>query len=265
MIDFDPAPLIYLGESLSRVEKVQAGVLLAFVMWDIHEARQTIQGFTGDHQNKVLFSETVANLGDVLVWLNTILPPSERPHQDYVITDAESSELLSSISSIYTTFQNESKRQYLCGLHNQRGYEPSILIEKFEEIFSPECWSSLSTFTKRELKEAGRCLAFERYTAAAFHALRALEAEIRDYACLVLRGHPKKRDLGYMIDEVLAKNGADPKLISALGEIRRLERNPLAHPEAWLDLDEAVGTISLSHTALTRTISDMKRQGLLPT
>ena len=110
--------------------------------------------------------------------------------------------------------------------------------------------------------ECGRCLAFERYTASGFHILRALESEIRDYLIMVTHNMPKKRDWGYYIEE-LEKNNANQKMLTALDNIRNLDRNPLMHPEDWLRKDDAVGLFNLGKTALHRLITDMKKQGLL--
>ena len=261
MIDFNPVPIFSLGYSVAKLERAQEGVGVAFVMYDIHETRAILQAFAADTQH-TMFPETLAKVREVLTLLDVVLPPSEVPQGERTL-GAEASELGMVLDALYTTFETESKRKYLSCLHNQRGYESTILIEKMNDIVSPECWKFFSKFAKREIEECGRCLAFERYTAAGFHVLRAVEAEVRDYVCLVLQAEPLKRDLGHFVD-VLAKNQASDKLISSLNEIRRLDRNPLAHPEAWLDLDDAIGTINLSIAALTRLISDMKRQRLLP-
>ena len=262
MIDFNPVPIFSLGYSVAKLERAQEGVAVAFVMYDFHETRTILQAFAADAQH-TMFPETLAKVGEVLTALDVVLPPSEVPQGERALSAAEAAELWHVLDAVYTTFETESKRKYLVGLHNQRGYESTILIEKMNETVSPECWRYFSEFTKREIRECGRCLAFERYTAAGFHMLRAFESEVRDYVCLVLQAEPLKRDLGYFTD-VLARNQASDKLVSSLNEIRRLDRNPLIHPEASLDLDEAVGIVNLSIAALTRLIADMKRQRLLP-
>lgn len=56
------------------------------------------------------------------------------------------------------------------------------------------------------------------------------------------------------------KNNADPGLVAVLDNIRSLERNPLMHPEDWLDVDEAIAVFTLSNTAITRLISDLRKK-----
>jgi len=263
MIDFDPTPILYLGAGLAKLERVQQGTALVFVMYDVHEARQAVQHFIGNKENAMLFPETVGKLRDVLVWADVILPQNEPPQEIRTLTDGEVNGLAAAVNAATVTFDTETKRLFLAGLSHQRGYEPSVLVEKMQEIFSSDCWTGFSEFVKREIKECGRCLAFERYTAAGFHVLRALESMTRTYVSRCLNAEPQKRDLGYYID-VLGKNQANKKLIASLEEIRRLDRNPLVHPEDWLELDDAVNTLCICRTALDRLIGDMKQRNLIP-
>ena len=59
-------------------------------------------------------------------------------------------------------------------------------------------------------------------------------------------------------------NGADPKLIATLDNIRSLDRNPLIHPEDWLSKDDAIGVFNTAQTAFDRLVSDMEKRKLLP-
>jgi len=254
MIDFDCHPLLYLGRGLAKLETVQEGVGIIFVSFNIQEARQFIWEFATDRQHKAMFPDTIDALNAIIGHINTILRTPNvvevNVEANRVVQPEEAAELEKAIGAAYTTFASETKRTYLAGLHHQRGYAPNILLEKMSELFSVDCWHRLSQFTKREVQESGRCLAFERYTAAAFHILRAVEAEVRDYVCLLTHAEPKRRDFAALI-EVLSEHRADDKLLATLKDIRRLDRNPLAHPEAWLDLDEAIGTFNTARTALT--------------
>jgi len=49
-------------------------------------------------------------------------------------------------------------------------------------------------------------------------------------------------------------------MVAVLDNIRSLERNPLMHPEDWLDIDDAIGIFTLCQTAVTRLVTDIKKK-----
>ncbi len=260
MIDFNPAWIYYLGDSLARLETAQEKVLLSHIVPNISAAKTSLVAFL-EHQQHTIFPETRDRVKDVLVWVNVILP--DEPFRDRLLNSTEVIELISAINKAVVTFEAEATRVYLVGLERQRALDPSTLIEDIGSAVSPDCWQHLSNVTQREMKECGRCLAFERFTASGFHALRAVEHETKDYACLLLRAAPEKRDLGHYI-QILKENGANAKLLSSLDDIRRLDRNPLMHPDDWLSKDDAISIFNTSQTVLERLIADMELRRLLP-
>jgi hypothetical protein len=44
-----------------------------------------------------------------------------------------------------------------------------------------------------------------------------------------------------------------------LENIRTLDRNPLMHPEIWLDIDEAIAVFTVSQTAIVRLVAGIKK------
>lgn len=264
MIDFNPAWIYHLAEDLTKLEMLQADVPVGDVIRILIPARNMVDEFL-NHQQHTLFPETCEDLTGLLEAIDAVAPPDAKlKHQMHVLTIYEVSNIQSAINKTVDTFERECGRKFIVGLEKQRVLEPKTLIEEIETVVSPDCWNRLSKLTKREMEEAGRCLALERYTAAGFHVLRAVESETRDYVCLLLKARPAKRDWGYYIEEVLKKNGADAKLAAALDNIRQLDRNPLMHPEDWLDKDDAIGLFTTVQTALERLIGDMEKRKLLP-
>lgn len=261
MIDFNPVWIYHLAEQLTRIENIRTGTLLAHISTELHEARQAVQGFVGNQQHTI-FPDTLGQAKDVLVWINVIMPP-DQPVQNRPLEYAELLELTQAINRTVTTFETESTKKYIVGLEPQRALQPYTLIEQIETAIAPQCWKRLSGITKREIEECGKCLAFERYTAVGFHILRSVENELKDYVCLLTYARPAKRDLGYYI-ETLKSHSADAKLLAALDSIRSLDRNPLMHPEDWLEKDDAIGIFNIAQVALERLIADMERKKLLP-
>lgn len=258
MIDFNPYWIYYLGLIVKGVGTVMPKERLAEHQETLTLAAVALEKFVADEQHK-LFPESceaatvlASRLKEVIALDNSKLLEFDdlRP-------------MFTAIGGFNDVIQRESRRVYIVGLEKQRALDTSTLVESIETAYSPSSWKRFSKVTKREIEEAGRCLAFERYTASGFHFLRATENEIRDYIFLLTHAAPHKRDWGTYI-QVLTTNGANPKLISLLDAIRTLDRNPLMHPEDWLSKDDAIGIFNTTQTALERLTADMEKKGLLP-
>lgn len=261
MIDFQPVWMYYFGEAVANLDTIQHPIHLPAIAGILHNARTNLDGFLAHHQI-TLFPETRDAVRNLVVWIDVMLPP-DQPIANRVIADSEVMNLASAINGAIITFEAECGRVFIVGLEKQRALQPKTLIEEIEDAFSPDCWNRLSNVTKREIEESGKCLAFERYTAAGFHMLRALETEVRDYIHLLPASMPSNRNLGQYIT-TLKDNGAAPNLIAVLDNIRSLDRNPLIHPEHWLGKDEAIGIFNTAQTAIERIIADMEKRKLLP-
>src|SRR6266699_3926173 len=123
------------------------------------------------------------------------------------ITPEEWGQLLHRIEEFELELQRESGKLYLACVENQRLLTPYVLIEKIENALAPKTWQYMSRVARREIEEAGKCLAFERYTGAGFHILRCIETIVREYVLAVTGSLPTRRDLGQYI-ETLKQNGA---------------------------------------------------------
>jgi hypothetical protein len=263
MIDFDPAWIYHLSEDLTRLEAIRADAQMADFARILITARSMVDEVLS-HQQHTLFPNTCEDLVLVLEAIDAIAPPDARlVHQMHVLTVHEVLNIKTSINRAVDTFERECSQKYIVGLERQRALEPKTLIEEIESAISPECWKRLSRPTMREVEECGKCLAFERYTAAGFHMLRGIESEVLDYIALLPVPTPTKRDLGHYIG-ILRDHGADAKLIATLDNIRSLDRNPLMHPQDWLDRDQAIGIFNTAQTAFERLVADMERRKLLP-
>ncbi len=265
MIDFNPAWIYHLGECLGRLELAlrDGDVQLADIYREFFMARGAVEGILYNPQHS-LFPDTHEDLTRLLDNINLIAPSEARlTHQMHIVTKDEALGITYAINQVRETFEREAAKQFILGLEKQRALDPATLVERIETTMSPRCWERLSAATKREIQESGKCLALERYTASGFHMLRGLESEITDYIHLLTNAKPTQRNIGHYV-QVLKENHADPKLIAMLDNIRNLDRNPLMHPEDWLDKDDAIGIFNTSQTAFERLISDMEKKKLLP-
>ncbi len=94
--------------------------------------------------------------------------------------------------------------------------------------------SKLPDVTKADFDQAGKCIAFDVPTAAAFHLLRGTEAVIREYYDLVVPGNkkaaPHMRSWGVYI-RLMKKHKAEPTIMGLLTMMKDVYRNPVIHPE----------------------------------
>ena len=142
-----------------------------------------------------------------------------------------------------------------------RAYDREVLVADGEKIFSEEARKEFNEEEIYNLKEAGKCLAFQIPTAAAFHMFRCVESLIRRYYKSVVGTlpKPKMRNWGVYI-KALQDCGVDQKIIVILDQIKNLHRNPVIHPEERLKNEEALSLIGIMDSAVTAIVADLKER-----
>jgi hypothetical protein len=136
-------------------------------------------------------------------------------------------------------------------------YSTNRLIESADLVFSPEVRNQLSATAIEDIRQAGRCLAFDLDTACGFHMVRATETIIHKYYCEVTQATPKRKDRNWgayvrNLNRHLKQSGSavDPKLVALIDQIREHHRNPVMHPEISLTADEAQSLFSICQAVI---------------
>ena len=122
--------------------------------------------------------------------------------------------------------------------------DTSSLLAFGENLFPPELSSKVPEGLP-DVREAGKCLAYDLPTSAEFHIFRAVESVLRKYHAHVTGGNspPKQRNMGVYIKSLIASGKGNPKVIAALQQMKDLHRNPVSHPEAILTQEEALSNL----------------------
>jgi hypothetical protein len=126
---------------------------------------------------------------------------------------------------------------------SQKGiYRTADLIEHAEKQLSEAGQKAISEQTCRDVRDAGRALAYELATACAFHLWRSVESCMGTYYER-LTGNDWGtagivRNWGAYI-KAMAAAGAPSKITGFLDHIRAEYRNPQTHPDELVPLDEA--------------------------
>jgi hypothetical protein len=123
----------------------------------------------------------------------------------------------------------------------------------------------ISQQAKDEIDESGRCVVFERPTAAGFHILRAVELIIKQYLAKIpgfIMPPLNRQNWGEYI-RCLKDNGASKEVTDTLQGIKDNHRNPLMHPDDTLTQHEAVSLFSICQSMVEALIKDMDTRGFI--
>lgn len=122
------------------------------------------------------------------------------------------------------------------------------LLDDVPSLFAPNIFNEFPDIAKYDFIEAGKCIAFERSTAAAFHILRATEANLRHYYQSMIRQKRIKSTLWGPLVADLQKRNKTKKyttLNNHLDNIRLSFRNPTQHPDYIYDIHEVQDLFSV--------------------
>lgn len=170
-----------------------------------------------------------------------------------------------SLERFQTVLTEEFTNSATFSVPQRWGYRTSTLIVDAASCAGLDRRSDFQGTPLLDLNEAGKCLAFAMPTASGFHAARAVEAVLRRYYEAFIGSLPERpamRNLVQGLEEASQKKGAtvpDKKTIRTLREIKDLDRNPLAHPEATLDMLSAKALFELAGIAIWRMLSEIQQ------
>ncbi|WP_417533009.1 hypothetical protein [Marinobacterium stanieri] len=131
------------------------------------------------------------------------------------------------------------------------------LLDSIQEIFSPGTFNSLPEIARYDFSYAGKCIAYELPTAAAFHILRATEAVLRKYyEAMVKQKRIKSSNWGPIVNDLRSRRSTSKHEIlnNHLDNIRASFRNPTQHPEKIYDIHEVQDLFSLCVDVVNRMV-----------
>ena len=180
--------------------------------------------------------------------------------ENAVLTSSEAEEVRGLIKEVRSTFSAEAQGIYTYIVTEKR-LSTEKLINNLKELFAPDTFDQLSDVAQYDLKEAGRCIAFERATAASFHLLRGIEAILRQYFRHFMPEEKEEASWGHMV-YTLKKNRTlktDFDTLKHLDHIRSAFRNPTQHPDKIYDIQEAQDLFFLAIDVTNRMITEINR------
>ncbi len=109
--------------------------------------------------------------------------------KDAELSADQSSKLIELITDIRKTLAAELLG-YEAFIVTPKILDTKKLLDDVASLFAPNMFSTLPDITQYDFTEAGKCIAFERPTAAAYHLLRGTEAVLRFFYCTLV--HQKR-------------------------------------------------------------------------
>jgi len=254
-----------LGYYLKPLETIEEGAKLIDVASNIYFAKAWLDFFLTDRVITVAFSkETGYNLLSALAKLVpgqlSVIPADKL---EYELSWQDVYPIKNSLREFQIVWQTELGKMDTYYISQKGIYSTSDLIERADNVLPIEIADTLPEPIRFDLRQAGRCLAFDLATAAAFHIMRALEGVLRDFYCPIFLGtKPKVRNWnGYI--QCLKNTGADPKILAILDQIRSLHRNPTIHPQEVLTINEAMTLFGIAQSAVVAMVEDASKQHAL--
>jgi len=147
------------------------------------------------------------------------------------------------------------------------GFDLPTLLHSADENIHHTIRPCVPVAALTEIREAGRCLALENYTASGFHTLRGLEVVIAAYYKTVSGKEKEFRSwhdyVGALEELAEEKDGVKPKYPSSkvaamIDRMRELDRNPLMHPSDTLDEMGADNLFKLGIVTITELAKDLR-------
>lgn len=207
--------------------------------------------------NEILDLSASREVGSrLLALLAEAAPPNMTPsdREEFLcrgLDTTTASRIVSTVKEFETLLANELPRLDVYSVRQTLIYSTPDLIERAELALETEARDILPKEALVDFNQAGRCLAFELPTAAAFHTMRSVEGVLRLYHSLVVKLPPgaKSPELGQCITE-LRSHGQDARVLDILEHIRSLHRNTSSNPEAFLSMKESLRLFDIAKSAI---------------
>ncbi len=140
-------------------------------------------------------------------------------------------------------------------------FDTDKLLGNVDLLFAPNVFEALPNISAYDFSEAGKCIAFERPTAAAFHILRGTESVLRLFYCnLVLQKRVTPLLWANMVEDLRTRQKTKKygELYDNLDNIRLHYRNPTQHPDKIYDINEVQDLWPLCTGAINRMMNILK-------
>lgn len=254
-------PFYELGAAILPLLDFSPSTKTRLVSWQIVRGQMALRQFLGEGFIPLTYSIQTAR--ELYALLHGVIPmegPIPTIEQDqelgfngYLISDKAKTfehELAAELRQLDTYFIPE------------KGIFSTIkLMNRTDELFEPTIRTHFTEQMTFDIREAGKCIACELGTAAGFHIARAVESVLLVYLDKLCPEVIKKltdaqRNLGYYI-KLAEDHHGKPEICGCLDQFRDLHRNPLMHPKAILNTDQAMSLLGMAQSSIITMIIEI--------
>lgn len=244
-----------LGAAMRQIAGIEAGTVLGNVWVPLINAQTELNNLF----NTEWFSPAVKTAyGPGQKLLAAIKPLASRADLDCELTAIEAWSVTGALTEFEAVLKSELAIADAYFVSRKGAYDSTALITNAEQIFHPDLVNKVPKAII-DIREGGKCLAFELSTAAGFHVLRATESVLKVYWDAVSKGkpHPRQKNIGVYLDKMEKDNLGSAKVRAVLKQIKDLHRNPLIHPDETLALDDAIGLFGICQSAIGAMLKEI--------
>ena len=250
-------PYIYgLATALIPLRSIGTGAPLKDSIYVLWNAENALNAFLTQSVYSTSLKATVAPGEELLAAIKKLTTDANKEREIDFLDTYSLSQALEKFETVLTAEMNVGNAFLVT---KKRGYDTSDLIGQGEVLFPSELVRTVPE-SLGDIREAGRCIAFELATAAGFHLMRATELVLRRYFEVVTpigTGRPERNNLGDYLAKLEELQAGNPKTRATLKQIKDLHRNELMHPEVSLSLEEALALLGIVQSAIVAMLGEI--------
>jgi hypothetical protein len=252
----NPYLLYQLARTLTTLNDLpKAGGEVIQLFHPLYEAQSRLRSFIGE--NSILTGSSKRAIRVLIEAIDgTAVEPSAGGFaiMNKKVTPQQIVGIKKALSDLEIVLANDCQELDIYAVDTKGIYSTSALVEcadkAIKSALSEDQQLCLSDDIYRDFREAGRCLAFELPTASGFHLARSVEAVVRRYWSAVSgKSFTDAPRLANCIDQ-LRKFGEEPKALETLEHFKDLHRNTVMHPDAFLDMGDALRLFDIAKSAI---------------
>lgn len=182
---------------------------------------------------------------------------------DYKITEEDANQLRDIMNGLNLVINAELTNRYTYIITEKR-IKVKNLLDNIKELFAPNTFKFLPDLPNFDFMEAGKCIAFERATAAGFHILRGIEGVIRWFFDLLNGSSGCSDNWGPVVTNLRNLTNPPPnEILDQLDAIRVNYRNPTAHPDMRYDIENVQDLFSECIAVVNRIVNHLLDNSLI--
>jgi len=208
------------------------------------------------------------NLGvsSSVIWFKNLKDYKERldkKEKEYSLTAEDAKTITEFMHNLSQVINAELEGRIVFVITEKR-MKVQKLLNNIKDLFAQNIFTKLPDLPRFDFNEAGKCIAFERPTAGAFHILRGMEGIMRWFFNKLTNSSGCSDNWGIILTNLRNLSAPPPREILDQSDAIRINyRNPTAHPELIYSIDQAQDLLSECIAVVNRTVAYLDDKGLI--